>query len=141
MLLVLGLSVPGLASAFLWQGIVFAGGPPNCRPDWACSPARLGSNALTLQCRFDRSNVDLAHLHHRFERALGRRPIRAGIGGRQYAGRDLPRQAPFVLAPAAFAFLAAVTDDRVPQAVRLGLVVGCDLERECLAMFERRSPI
>ena len=45
---------------------------------------------LAPQCRFDRSDVDLAHAHHRVERTLGRCPIRAGIGGRQNARRDLP---------------------------------------------------
>ena len=55
--------------------------------------------------------------------------------------RDLPRQAPFVLAPAARALLAAVADDRVPVAVGLGLVVGRDLKRERLAVLERRPAV
>ena len=59
----------------------------------------------------------------------------------QGARRDLPRQAPLVLAPAARALLAAVADDRVPQAVGLGLVVGRDLERERLAVLERRPAV
>ena len=57
----------------------------------------------------------------------------------QGARRDLPRQSPLVLAPAACAFLAAVSDDRVPQAVGFGLVVGRNLERECLVVLERRA--
>ena len=56
--------------------------------------------------------------------------------GSQGARRDLPRQAPLVLAPAACAFLAAIADDRVPQAVGFGLVVGRDLEREGLVVLE-----
>ena len=63
------------------------------------------------------------------------------IASSEGARRDLPRQAPLVLAPAAGAFLAAVADDRVPQAVGFGLVVGRDLERERLAVLERRPAV
>src|SRR5690606_40026847 len=89
----------------------------------------------------DRGDVDLLHLHHRLERASGRGPIAAGEGLQQHPRRDLPRHAPLVLAPAAHAFLAAVADDRVPVAVRLRLVLGTHLERERLAVLERRSAI
>ena len=75
-------------------------------------------------------------VHHRLERAL--RHV-AALGHRlgQHARRDLPRQAPFVLAPAARALRAAVADDRVPVTVGLRLVVGGDLEGERLAVLER----
>jgi hypothetical protein len=63
--------------------------------------------------RFDRSDVDLSHLHHRLESALGRRAIRIGDRGSEGAWRDLPRQTPLVLAPAACAFLAALSDKRI----------------------------
>jgi hypothetical protein len=39
------------------------------------------------------------------------------------------------------ALLAAVADDRVPQAVGLGLIVGRDLERERLAVLELRPAV
>jgi hypothetical protein len=48
---------------------------------------------------------------------------------------------PFVLAPTAGAFLAAVADDGVPVAVRFGLVNGCDLKRERFVVLERGSAI
>ena len=48
-------------------------------------------------------------------------------------------EAPLVLAPAALALLPAVTDDRVPVPVGLGLVVGRHLERERLAVLEHRA--
>ena len=77
----------------------------------------------------------LRHGHHRLERALGL--IAAGLPCLgQDAGRDLPGQAPFVLAPATGAFLSAIADDGVPVAVGLGLVVGRDLERERFALLE-----
>src|SRR5690606_33368028 len=85
-------------------------------------------------CGLDGGDVDLAHLHHRFERAPGRGAVRIGEGLGQGARRDLPRQPPLVLAPAAGAFFAAVSDDGVPQAVCLFLVVGRDLERERIAV-------
>ena len=60
---------------------------------------------------------------------------------RHNARRDLPRPAPFVLAPAARALRAAVADDRVPITVGLRLVVGCSLKRERLAVLERFSAV
>lgn len=90
-------------------------------------------------CRFDSRDVDFFHLHHRFEGALGCRAIRIGDGIGEGTWRDLPRQAPFVLAPAACAFLAAVFDNRVPQAIGFGLVVGRKLEREGLVVPALRA--
>ena len=89
----------------------------------------------------DGGDVDLAHRHHRFENALGHGGIGIGIAFGERARGDLPRQAPTILAPAAFAFLAAVVDDRVPQPVGLGLVVGGDHERERFAVLERRAAV
>src|SRR5580700_1659635 len=47
-------------------------------------------NSSTASCRIDSSDVDLFHLHHRLERALG--DSRVGIGYRLRQGnrRDLP---------------------------------------------------
>ena len=95
----------------------------------------------TAACRLDRGDVDLLHLHHRLERALGGGGIGVGDRFRQGDRRDLPGQAPFVLAPAARALLAAVADDRVPVAIRFGLVGGGDLERERFVVLERRSAV
>src|SRR5690349_4259264 len=83
---------------------------------------------------FDRGDVDLLHLHHRFEGAL-----RFVAADRQRVGedawRDLPGDAPAILAPPALALLTGVADDRVPVAVGLLLGVGRDLEREGLALL------
>src|SRR5687767_5740924 len=54
---------------------------------------------------------------------------------------DLPGETPAVLAPAALALRAAIADDRVPVAVRLFLIVRRDLERERLAVLERRATV
>lgn len=51
-------------------------------------------------------------------------------------GADLPGQPPFVLAPTARALLAGIADDRVPVAVRFGLLSGGDLKRERFAVLE-----
>src|SRR5207249_1071066 len=59
----------------------------------------------------------------------------------QHARRDLPGNAPLVLAPAALALLAAIANDGVPVAVGLLLIVGGDLEREGFVMFERGSAV
>jgi hypothetical protein len=53
---------------------------------------------LTAVCRLDCSDVDLFHLHHRIERALGGGGIGIGYRFRQSHRRNLPGQAPFVLA-------------------------------------------
>src|SRR6267142_1546739 len=79
----------------------------------------------TAARRLDCSDVDVFHLHHRIERALGGSGIGIGDRFRQGDRRNLPGQSPFVLAPAARALLAAVADDRVPVAIRFGLVSGC----------------
>ena len=54
---------------------------------------------------------------------------------------DLPRHAPFVFAPAACAFFAAVIDDGIPVAVGFGLVGRRDLERERFIVCELRSAV
>ena len=92
--------------------------------------------ASTAVRRLDCSDVDLFHLHHRIEGALGGSGIGIGDRFRQGDRRNLPGQSPFVLAPAARALLAAVADDRVPVAIRFGLVSGCDLKRERFVVLD-----
>src|SRR5437899_6671871 len=88
----------------------------------------------------DGGDVDLLHRHHRLEGALG-----LSATGRQRLGQrargNLPGEAPAVLAPTARAFLAAVADDRIPVAVRLCLIVRCDLEGKGLAVLECRAAV
>ena len=76
--------------------------------------ARFEDATSTAARRLDCSDVDLFHLHHRIERALGDSGI--GIGDRLDQGdrRNLPGQSPFVLAPAAHAFLATVCAEGRP---------------------------
>jgi hypothetical protein len=76
----------------------------------------------------DRGDVDLRYRHHRLKRSLGGDGIGIGDCLREGDRRDLPGQTLLVLAPAACALLAAVADDPVPVAIRLGLVGGRDLE-------------
>src|SRR5690242_13768548 len=95
------------------------------------------SGASAPSSCFDGSYVDLSHSHHGFECAPGRCSIRICDRSRQGTWRDLPRHSPLVLAPAAYAFLAPVSDNRVPQTVCFGLIVGRDLERECFVVLER----
>src|SRR5215210_4318000 len=92
-------------------------GPPGAcmtpSSDWKKAPVSLRIDRLAGGRSLNRRNVDLAHRHHRLERALCLRLVGVGRKLEQHARRDLPREAPFVLAPAASAFLAAVADDRV----------------------------
>src|SRR5581483_83791 len=77
---------------------------------------------------------------HRLERALcflATRRERLGQDSR----RDLPRQSPSILAPAAGVFFAAVTDDGIPVAVCFFLRIGCDLKGEREAVLNRRSAV
>src|SRR5882762_10895627 len=90
--------------------------------------------------RLDRGDVDFFHGHHGRESALGfiaadRQRLR------QHARRDLPGDAPFVLAPAARALLASIADNGVPVAVGLLLVIGGDLKRESFGMLERGTAV
>src|SRR5579871_2736321 len=88
-----------------------------------------------LYRRLNGRYVDFLHRHHRLEGASARFATRSqGLG--QCPWRDLPRDAPFVFAPPALAFLAAVAHNGVPVAVCLFLTVGRDLERERLAVLE-----
>src|SRR5512141_1850393 len=90
--------------------------------------------------RLDRGDVDLLHRHHRVEGAFG-----LSAAGRKRVGQrargDLPGESPAVLAPTARAFLPAVADDRIPVAVRLRLIVRCDLEGKGLAVLEYRAAV
>src|SRR3954447_24708600 len=80
-------------------------GPPGAcmtpSSDWKTAPVSLRIDLLAAQRSFDLGDVDLAHRHHCFERALGSAAV--GIVHRleQHARSDLPGKAPVVLAPAA----------------------------------------
>src|SRR6516164_9121799 len=88
----------------------------------------------------DRGDVDFLHRHHRLEGTLGLTTTsRKRIGER--AWRDLPGEAPGVLAPTALALLSAIPDDRVPVAVRLLLIIRSDLEGKCLTVAEHRAAV
>src|SRR5215218_3169212 len=77
------------------------------------APVSLRIDALAADRRLDLGDLDLLHRHHRLKGALGRvATLVEGVD--QHARRDLPGKAPFVLAPAALAFLAAVAGDGVP---------------------------
>jgi hypothetical protein len=89
----------------------------------------------------DGSDVDLLHGHHGVEGALGGGAVGVGPGLGQCHGRDLPRDAPLVAAPAAFHLLATVADDGVPVAVGLGLIGGGHLERERVAVLHARPAV
>src|SRR3981081_1120260 len=85
--------------------------------------------------RFERGHVDLLHRHHRLEGAFGYFATnRQGFA--QNPWRNLPGDAPFVLAPAALTSLPTIADNGIPVAVCFFLLVGRDLEREGLAVIE-----
>src|SRR3954469_20865973 len=109
--------------------------------DWKTAPVSSRIDGLPTHGRFDRRDVDLFHRHHRLERALGRRLVRVGRRLEENARRDLPREAPSVLAPAARAFLAAVADAGVPIAVVLFLVFGQDHEADRFVGLEDRAAV
>src|SRR3954452_22499104 len=98
-------------------------------------------SALAPASGLDRGDVDLPHRHHGFHGPLRGGAIRIGRRLEQDARRDLPGEAPAVLAPAASALLAAVADDRVPVTVGLFLVLGQDHETDRLVRLEIRPSI
>src|SRR4051812_44391354 len=105
---------------------------------WVVASRSAGrSAASTATGLLDHGDVDLSHRHHRLEGTLGCCPVGVADRVRQRTWGDLPGQAPFVLAPAALALLPAVADDGIPQAIGLGLIVGCHLERKGLAVLDR----
>jgi hypothetical protein len=90
-------------------------------PEAAVVLRRYDDETLAAAGGLDLGDVDLLHAHHGLERALGLGAA-GGHGFHENARRDLPGDAPLVLAPAAGALLAAVADDGVPIAVGLCLV-------------------
>src|SRR3981081_576282 len=87
----------------------------------------------TLPRCLDGGDVDLLHRHHRLEGTLCLAATsRKRLGER--ARRDLPGEAPAILAPTALPFRAAIADDRVSVTVRLFLIGRRDLERKGLAV-------
>src|SRR5687767_10023311 len=100
------------------------------------APVSLRIGGFSAEGGLDLCDVDLAHGHHRVELALGRGLVGTGRRLEQHARRDLPRIAPFILAPAALAFLSAVADNGVPVAVGLFLVLGDDHEADGLVGLE-----
>src|SRR5580765_5904719 len=103
-----------------------------CRSVYHPSESCVYSSSPATRC-FHFRDVDFLHFHHRSKSALG---LRSACGHRAGEGAwgDLPGQSPAILAPAAGAFLAAVTDDRVAVAVGFLLSVGRDLKGEGLAV-------
>src|SRR4051794_32358318 len=101
---------------------------------WASTLA-FRSRPSAAPRRFDRGDVDFPHIHHGVKRAFCFSAAGShGLG--QHARRDLPGDAPSVLAPAACTFLAAIADDGIPIAVCLLLIISGDLEREGFVMLE-----
>src|SRR5687768_12731482 len=93
-------------------------GPPGAcmtpSSDWKTAPVSLRIDGFSALGGLDPGDVDLLHRHHRFHDPLGGRLVGIFHSFHQGARHDLPGKAPLVLAPAAFAFLPAVADDRVP---------------------------
>src|SRR6266516_6872775 len=90
--------------------------------------------------RLDRGDVYFLHTHHGIECALCFSAAgRHRLG--QHARRDLPGDAPLVLAPAARALLASIADNGVPVAVGLLLIIGGDLKRESFIVLEHGTAV
>src|SRR5258705_5950841 len=97
-------------------------------------------NISAVPRRFDRGDVDFPHAHHGIECTLC---FIAANRQRlcKHARRDLPGDAPLVLAPAERALLASMADDGIPVAVGLLLIIGGDLKRESFVMLERGTAV
>src|SRR5437868_2948917 len=83
--------------------------------------------ALPARGRFDRGDVDLLHLEHRFHHPLALRRVRGFDQLDQAVRHDLPGHAEFVLEPAA-GLLRAAVHQIVPVVGDLFLRVAIDLE-------------
>lgn len=134
-----------------WSCIGIGRGKPGLArrtASWRCLPSRSIWSRCSTRIRislpppggFDFGDVYFAHLHHGGEGALGFFAA-CGDGFGQDSRGDLPRDAPAVLAPAAFARFAAIGDDRVPIAVGFLLGVGRDLEGKGDVVFNVRAAV
>lgn len=99
-----------------------------CRP--LAAPRRAASTAATLIFL-----ISIIASNARF--ASSPPAARASTNTRGVICQEIP----FVLAPTACAFFAAIADDGVAVAVGLLLIVDCDLEREGFAMSKWRPAI
>ena len=102
---------------------------------------RQSAHILTAKCCLYRSNVDFLHRHHCVECPFGGCAIRTGNCFGQRNGRNLPGDAPLVLAPTALALFTAIMDDCIPVAIRLFLIFSGNLKREGFVMLERGSTV
>src|SRR6476646_6542234 len=103
--------------------VIIGGSVSSPVENWSGAPPAEDLSGSAAPCGLDLGDVDLLHVHHRLECALCF--VAAGrhrLG--QHARRDLPGDAPLVLAPAARTLLAAIADDGVPVTVGLLLIVG-----------------
>src|SRR6185503_19894657 len=129
-----------------WKPLVgSSSGPPGAcmtqSSDWKIAPVSLRIDGFSAKRSLDLRDIDLAHGHHGLERALGGGAIRIVHRLQENPWRDLPGKGPFVLAPAAGAFLAAGADDRVPVSVGLFLTFGQDHEADRLIRLEQVSAV
>ena len=113
--------------------------PRNDFDRMTCTLSKIATS--TAARRLDCCDVDLSHFHHRIARALGGTGLGMGYRFAQSNRRNLPGQAPFVLAPPARTLFAAVADDCVPVTIGFGLVGRGDLKREGFVVLERGSAI
>src|ERR1700677_3792667 len=104
--------------------------------DWKTPPVILFSGLRPGARGLDRGDVDLLHRHHCFHCALRGGAIRVVRRVEQHARRDLPGEAPAILAPAAPTLLAAIAYDRVPVTIGVFLVFGQDHEADRLVRLE-----
>lgn len=81
---------------------------------------------------FERGDVEHHHAEHGFRCTPGAVAVRVGHQFAEHARHDLPGETPAVLEPAALLRLAAMVEERVPDAVDLLLTVAFDLDRKCM---------
>ena len=132
---------PGMIFASRCRHQRLAAAAACCQPNRQPLPVRnsTGPRLSAASC-LDNGDVGAAHVHHGLECPAWRRRDQVGDGRRSARGRDLPRQAPTVLKPAAGAGLARRCRRWRSTGGRSRLVFGGHLEREgCWA--ERRPAV
>src|SRR5690348_2329953 len=81
--------------------LLSSSGPPGAwitlSSDWKIAPVSLRMDGIAPDRRLDPGDVDLPHVHHRFEGALGDRLVGVRRRLQQHPRRDLPGIAPPVL--------------------------------------------
>src|SRR5688572_26593451 len=98
-------------------------------------------NLFPRRGAFQLGNIELFHLQHRLHRPARLLRVLVAEQFAHHGWQYLPREAEFVLEPAARTFLAAARSEFGPEVINLILILAHDLKRNRLGELEHRAAV